>query len=208
MLAADKILTRSGGATPARVRSGDVAGRKFRANLRVRSNSVPRLTANATNWSAADFTREVERVKGIGPGKLTNDQVFGFCRGAHTYFRGHYWADARPVFVELWRRIERHRIPGIRTKTQACQVIGCSLGWAEMIVSGRAEHSNANKSAKSLKNSTGAVEAWGDEAYVDDIARYANRKLQSVMARDWPRFQEICGLLEQHFADSSARRNA
>ena len=94
-------------------------------------------------WNHRDFAREVDKSKAGGPGGLSDDELLYFCRGADGFFT-HFWADARPFFVELWKRIEAGRISYIHTKTEACRLIGCSLRWAEKIVADTANGSEAS----------------------------------------------------------------
>jgi hypothetical protein len=120
----------------------------------------------------------------------------------------HFWIDSRPFFVELWRRIEQHRIPNIRTKTEACRSIGCSTRWAQLIVAGKAGDSNKHKTSKARTLGADAPKLQSDEDYADDIARYASNRLQLLMARDWPRCREVCASLEEFFAEVPARRKS
>jgi hypothetical protein len=46
----------------------------------------------------------------------------------------HFGDELQKYFVELWRRIEEGSLPGIHTKAEACDLIGCSVRWAEAIV--------------------------------------------------------------------------
>ena len=143
-------------------------------------------------WSAERFMRELERAKRIGPAGLSDAELLRFCQEGHRFVT-HFWIDAGPFFVELWRRIEEHRIANVRTKEEACRLLGCSSRWARMIVAGTARDSNKHK-------------AQSDEDFADDIARYASNRLQLLMVRNSPRLSDICTLLEEHFAELSTRR--
>ena len=57
--------------------------------------------------------------------------------------RSRFVKEVRPVLVELWKRIEGRRISNIHTKADACRLIKCSPRWAEAIVTGPANVSEA-----------------------------------------------------------------
>jgi len=99
---------------------------------------------------SAAFSLKLERVKRVGPAGLLDVDLLEFCRGAHKHYKTHFWVQARPFFIELWRRIDENRIPEIRTKTEACRLIGCSLRWAQLIVSGGAMK-KTKRGAKEVK---------------------------------------------------------
>jgi len=152
-----------------------------------------------------EFAAALSKAQQSGPGVLSNDELLGFCRKAFGYFESHFLIDARPFFVELWWRIEARRIAGIRTKTEACRHIGCSLRWAEMVIAGTAKDSNKHK-AKAMRKEcevSSRTEALTDSDYADAIARYADNKLEPVKSVEWGRFQEICTMLEQSFAQAA-----
>src|ERR1700684_3909158 len=94
-------------------------------------------------WSHADFGSELKRARRIGPKKMSNDDLVSFCHGANGYYHAHFWADARPFFLELWRRIDAGKLN--MSKTAACQKIGCTRQWANAIVSGRADKRRENR---------------------------------------------------------------
>ena len=146
-------------------------------------------------WSTERFMRELERAKRIGPAGLSDAELLRFCQEGHRFVT-HFWIDAGPFFVELWRRIEQGDIANIRTKEEASRLIGCSSRWARMIVAGTARDSNKHKATKPRS----------DEDFADDIARYASNRLQLLMVRNSPRLSDICTLLEEHFAELSTRR--
>lgn len=143
------------------------------------------VEGNGTEWSPAEFARAVATTS--EPANLSNDELFRFCQGAHRYWF-HYLTELRPFFIELWHRIEARSIPNIRTKTEACRLIGCSLRWAEEIVAGTAH--DPKSSAK--------PEPTDDEIALE-ISRYADDTLSVVKAEDWGLYQEICERLARHF---------
>jgi hypothetical protein len=97
--------------------------------------------------SKDQYRKELEKALQIGPGNLSNAVLFRLLRGVRTDFLVHFWADVRPFFVELWRRIENKQIADIPTKTEACRLIGCSVRWAERIVAGTARKRTADHQA-------------------------------------------------------------
>jgi len=71
-----------------------------------------------------------------------------------------------------------------------------------MIIGNTAKDSNKYKAKKTRKEcevSSGAFAAVSDEELVSDIVRYANRRLQRLMAEDWSRYRTVCELLENFF---------
>jgi hypothetical protein len=56
--------------------------------------------------------------------------------------------NVRPALVELWKRIDEGRSGYIHTKAEACRLTGCSLRWAEKIVAGTANGSEASTRRK------------------------------------------------------------
>ena|SRR5437868_1723042 len=154
---------------------------------------------------SAEFSLKLDRVKRVGPAGLVDVDLLEFCRGAHKHYKAHFWVDARPYFIELWRRIEENRVPEIRTKTEACRLIGCSLRWGQLIVSGGAMK-KAKRGAKEVKlgpeTHSKEVELRTTQEYVADITAYTGRQLQSLWARsEWTRCRNIYRLLAKYFAD-------
>jgi len=94
---------------------------------------------NEPVWSEEQISSELEKAKRIGVRNLSNGALLRLCRSLRGRFLTHYWADARPFFVELWRRIENKQIADIPTKTEACRLLGISMRWAEKIVEGKAK---------------------------------------------------------------------
>jgi len=60
--------------------------------------------------SDAEFKREFETAKKIGPTKMSNNDLLSFCRGVNGYYHAHSWVDARPFFQELWERIDSGKL--------------------------------------------------------------------------------------------------
>ena len=181
---------------------------------RKRLDRESRYTSEESVWSHGEFRRELEAARRVGTAELSNAELLAFCRGAHGHTLAHFWADSQPFFAELWRRVETHRFPGIRTKTELCGQIGCSLRWAEMIVAGTAKDSNRHKAKETRRKSeVSSCSQLGscarghrtDEDYADAIGRYADRTLQRLMARDWRRFQDVCKRLEEFFSKPPAQ---
>jgi hypothetical protein len=159
-------------------------------------------------WSDAEFERELEKAKKIGPKKMASEDLLNFCRGVNGYYHAHFWADSRPFFLELWRRINAGELR--MTKSEACRKIGCTRQWANEIVSGRAdEHREARKKAKQAKGgkllsaeSTGAT-ILTDEEYVGEILEEAFAKLTPLLESHWDHYRTICKELAKHFEEAS-----
>jgi hypothetical protein len=132
--------------------------------------------------SQNEFVSVLEDAKQIGPAALSNDDLLRFCRNAYGHFAKHFWIDAQPFFVELWRRVEAHQIPGIRTKAEACRHAGCSERWGQMLVAGTAKDSNKHKANRKRTECevSSRPHALSDNDYVDAIARYAEAKLEDL----------------------------
>jgi hypothetical protein len=133
-------------------------------------------------WSHADFGRELEKAKRIGPKKMSNDDLVSFCHGVSGYYHAHFWADARPFFLELWQRIDAGKLH--MSKTAACRKIGCTRQWANAIVSGRADERRENREKAKAAKGGNLVSAANprtalltDEEYVREILKQAFAKL-------------------------------
>ena len=158
-------------------------------------------------WSRSDFERALEKAKRVGPRKMPDDDLLNFCHGAHGYFQAHFWADSRPFFVELWRRINEAKLK--MSKTEACRRIGCSRQWANEIVSGRAdENREARAKAKQAKGgkklSTTILTVEDDEDYVQKILNHAFAKLRPLLQSSrWNRYRAVCRELAKQFDKAS-----
>jgi hypothetical protein len=167
----------------------------------VREDVVPTERA----WSHREFTLAVDHAKRVGPEGLSDSELIHMCRSAHNYL-SKFWADAEPFFVELWRRIEEGSIPHVRTKTEACRLIGCSLRWAEMIVAGTAKGNNRRKADRAKTEFEGTSQTFEprtNQVYVSDVTGYAEGELKPLLAAgEWSRYSHICKLLAKQFADA------
>jgi hypothetical protein len=158
-------------------------------------------------WTHGDYERELEKAKKIGPKKMADEALVSFCHGVHSYFHAHFFADARPFFLELWRRIKTGEFH--ITKTAACERIGCTRQWANAIVSGRAdERRKARAKAKEAKrgNRVSAVSAGtipSDEEYVREILNHAFANLRPLLSNHWDRYRKICAELAKQFEEAS-----
>jgi hypothetical protein len=163
-------------------------------------------------WSQPDFDREVNKAQEIGPKEMSDTELLSFCRGAHSYFYAHFWADARPFFVELWKRIEEHKMPEVQnSKTEACKRIGCSIRWAQMIVRGTAKDSNAEKAKKKKIESevtSPSQELLTDDEYVTQVLRFAFETLEPLLRDNWERYRAICAELSKQFCEASKTPDA
>jgi hypothetical protein len=154
-------------------------------------------------WSHDEFTVELHKAENIGPRKLGNTALLDFCRGAHGYFNAHFLIDARPIFVELWRRIKEGIIPETPTKRAACLAIGCTLRWAEAIVAGTATDSNRRKAKRKRTKcefTSHPPANWTNEHYVLRIAEYALTMLEPLSAQVK---SNVCKDLERTFEQAS-----
>jgi hypothetical protein len=159
-------------------------------------------------WSHADFERELQKAKKIGPKKMAGEDLLNFCRGVNGYYHAHFWTDARPFFLELWRRINHGKLK--MSKSEACRRIGCSRQWANEIVSGRAdEHREARAKAKQAKSGkkvsavSASTELLTDEEYLREILNHVFAKLKPLLQDHWNRYRKICAELAKHFEEAS-----
>jgi hypothetical protein len=160
-------------------------------------------------WDHIQYDRELYNAKKIGPEKMSDDALLSFCHGVSGYYYGHFWADARPFFQELWRRIEAGNLR--MSKSEACRRIGCTRQWANEIVSGRAdEHREASAKAKEAKGgkllSAASVSTalLTDDEYVDEISKHAFATLEPLLqSNNWERYRTICEELAKQFEDAS-----
>ena len=161
-------------------------------------------------WSHNEFQHELEKAKQIGPQKMSDDDLMGFCHGVNSYFHAHFWLGARPFFVELWRRIDAGQLR--MSKTEACRRIGCTRQWANAIVSGRADERRDQRKAKEAKggNQVSAVNGrtalLADEEYLDAISKYAFGMLTPLLENHWDRYRTICEQLAKEFDEASKTR--
>jgi hypothetical protein len=154
-------------------------------------------------WGHEDFEREVEKAKKIGPKKMSNEDLVSFCHGVNGYFHAHFWADSRPFFVELWRRINSGKLK--MSKTEACRQIGCSRQWANEVVSGRADERRELR-AKAKGAKTGkkvSTTILTDEDYVHEIREHAFAKLEPLRKSQWDRYRKVCAELAKQFDEAS-----
>jgi hypothetical protein len=175
------------------------------------SSAIVKAEQRTIVWSEGDFRREVEKAKRIKPQKMSDADLLSFCRGAHSFFHAHFWADARPFFVELWKRIENHEMPEIEnSKTEACKAIGCSIRWAQMIVRGTAKDSNAGKANENESKSefTSRQEPLTNDDYVAQVLKLAFETLRSLRRDNEKRYHEICAQLSKEFNEASKTRDA
>jgi len=167
---------------------------------------------NMRVWSPDELTREFGRAKRIGSVKVRGVKLLSFCKNAHEFHR-QYYKDMQPFFVELWREIENLELPEIHnSKTQACQIIGCSMRWAQKIVAGTAEDSNKGKARKreapfevnspDLELPTGMAEDIAIECL-----DWLFRKLRPLRLHHDPRYQETLRIMWPHIKEASEMKN-
>jgi hypothetical protein len=165
-------------------------------------------------WDYIDYDRELYKAKQIGPEKMSDDALLSSCHGVSGYYYGHFWADARPFFQELWRRIEAGNLR--MSKSEVCRRIGCTRQWANEIVSGRAdEHREASAKAKEAKTGKllSAVSAstalLTDDEYVDEISKHAFATLEPLLqSNNWERYRTVCEELAKQFREASKTQPA
>jgi hypothetical protein len=176
------------------------------------SSAIVKTEQDAIVWSQPDFEREVKKAQKIGPQKMADADLLSFCRGAHSYFYAHFWADARPFFVELWKRIENHEMPEVQnSKTEACKRIGCSIRWAQMIVRGTAKDSNAGKAReKKIKGevTSPSQELLTDDEYVAQVLKLGFATLKPLLRDNWERYRAICAELSEQYYEASKTPDA
>ncbi len=186
---------------------------KTKALTKIARRPIPSTKARKAEvgWSHADFGRELEKAKRIGPKQMSNRDLLNFCHGVSGYYRAHFWVDARPFLQELWRRINAGTLH--MNKSEACQRIGCTRQWANAIVSGRAdERRMVRAEAKKAKggNLVSTVNASTalptDEEYVHEILKETFDKLTPLLANYWERYRTICAELAKQFAEASKTR--
>jgi hypothetical protein len=202
-----------GGFTPERqehLRRNTPAGpSKSLTKIAGRPLPIAKTTKPDVIWSHADFGRELEKAKKIGPKKMSNEDLLSFCHGVSDYHRAHFWVDARPFFQELWHRIEVGEIPHMN-KTKACERIGCTRQWANAIVSGRADErrmvrakAKGAKSGNQVSTVNGSAALATNEDYVDEILNEVFAKLAPLLPAYWDRYRMICEELAKQFIEAS-----
>jgi len=173
-----------------------------------RSKPITKAGKADVIWSHAEFGRELDKAKRIGPTKMSDNDLLSFCRGINGYHHAHFWVDARPFFRELWQRINSGKLR--MSKTEVCRRIGCTPQWANAIVSGRAdERRMVRAKAKGAKggNLVSTVSANAvlptDEEFVHQIMKQAFDKLAPLLKDHWERYRAICKELAEQFDEAS-----
>jgi hypothetical protein len=164
--------------------------REYKSKKRGRRQTGSNLVRVETVWTHLEFARELERAKEQGARNLLNGRLLALCCGIHNYF-GHFWADARPFFVELWARIETKNFP--HSKSEACDRIGCSMRWAQKIVAGTARPPGSPKNP--------VPEDWTNSDYFAAITHYSEKTLRPLHANgERERCSRICKMVQQGIA--------
>jgi hypothetical protein len=180
-----------------------------KALTKIASRLLPITKAGKADviWSHADFGRELEKAKRIGPQKMSDSGLLSLCRGISGYYHAHFWVDACPFFRELWHRIDVGELH--MSKTQACRQIGCTRQWANAIVSGRADKSSQPaqtkeaKGGKLLSAPSANAALLTNEEYIHEITKQAFDKLAPLLKDHWERYRAICKELAEHFDEAS-----
>jgi hypothetical protein len=183
-------------------------GNKALAHVARRHLPIVKATKPSVVWSHADFGGELDKAKRIGPKKMSNNELLSFCHGVSGYYHAHFWADARPFFLELWQRIDAGKLS--MSKSEACRKIGCTRQWANAIVSGRADERRENRvKSKMMKGGnlvstvTAGTVLLTDEEYVHEILKQAFAKLTPLLPNHWDRYRTICAELAKQFDEAS-----
>ena len=155
-------------------------------------------------WTRDDYERELHDAKLMGPKYMPDEFLIDFCRGASGFYYAHFWADARPFFVELWKRINEGKLKIARRKLPT---IGCSRQSVNEIVSGRADENRAKAKQAKTGNKVSAVSAstpiLTDDEYVHEISEHAWAKLEPLLQSHWDRYRTICQQLAKQFDEAS-----
>ena len=139
--------------------------------------------------------------KPVGPAALSNDALLRACRNQHKP-----WIKCGKYFREAYQRAKQGRILGVRTQAELCRSIGCSLRWLQMVMDETAADSNKHKAnSTNHQRGSGTAEPKSDEDYADDITRYPQRELESLMDQDRERFRERCEALASALRDAAKR---
>jgi hypothetical protein len=151
-----------------------------------------------------EYLKVLADAKRKGPTELSNGELVGFCKLSCDYVSKHRWINEGPFFQEVFRRVENHLIPGIRTQADACRQIGISVRWAQMILSGTAKDSNKHKANKKRIECEVSSHAQSDDDLVSNILRYADSRLRLLASENWDRYRSVCDILENFFAGLDA----
>jgi hypothetical protein len=162
-------------------------------------------------WDSIAYNRELHKAKQTGPEKMSDDALLSFCHGVSGYYHAHYWAEARPFFQEIWKRIDSGKLK--MSKSEACRQIGCSRQWANAIVSGRADEERAKakqaKTGKKLSAVTASTELLTDDEYINEISKHAFATLEPLLqSNNWERYRTICDELAKQFREASKTQPA
>jgi hypothetical protein len=191
--------TRSGseGYEPFAVTTAEMKPRTRALEARKGVEFVSRKTARGSHV----LSTESDTAKRIGPAALSNDALLGACRNAHKP-----WIKCGKYFREAHKRAKQGRIPGVRTQADLCREIGCSIRWFQLVATGKTADLNGHK--KNIKNpepDSGTRKRKRDEDYADDIVRYPQRELESLMDQDPERYRELCTALASALIDAAKR---
>ena len=144
---------------------------------------------------------ESDKAKHLEPAALSNTALFRACRNAHKP-----WIKCGKYFREAYKRAKQGRIPDVRTQADLCRLIGCSVRWLQMVMDGTAADSNKHKAnSAEHQRGSGTAEPKKDEDYADDITRYPQRELESLMDQDPERYRELCAALASGLRDAANR---
>jgi len=162
------------------------------------ADKVRKVVPERVAWSHEQFTAELAKAKRVGPGELSNDALVSFCRGSYQSLRRLYWRDAGPFFVELRRRVKGGLIPNIPTMRAACDLLGCSTRTEQRVVKetvGRSTNQETNKKQTEREEMS---RQETDSELVQDIQRYAFRKLRRLRGRESDRLRDVSKLVAEH----------
>jgi hypothetical protein len=167
----------------------------------IRIGADPEGETRAISKRASPRHLVSDETKLIGPAALSDDALLRACRNAHKP-----WIKCGKYFREAYKRAKEGRIPGVRTQADLCRSVGCSLRWLQLVMTDAAADSNKHKN--NIKNpgpASGTAEPKSDEAYADDITRYPQRELESLMHHEPEQFRELCRALANAFSEAAKR---
>lgn len=167
----------------------------------IRTEGGPESAIRNISIKASPRHRAFNETKRIGPAAISAKALLRACRNAHKP-----WIKCRKYFREAYKRAKQGRIPGVRTQADLCRAIGCSIRWLQLVMDGSAADSNKHK--KNIKNpesGSRTAEPKRDESYADDIVRYPQRELESLMDQDPERYRELCEALATGLRDAAKR---
>jgi hypothetical protein len=158
-------------------------------------------------WNSQGFISEISLANEVGPQNLSATELLRICSGSFRHIKKYFWVDCEDFFREMWLRIEEKRFPEAPTKRAACELVGCSMRWAELIVAGTAKRRKeqaASKNTADYDSHSGKPALRSNQEYVATIRAFAEKQMKPLWVRgESQRSRKIDGLLSQHFAHAA-----